>query len=167
MRTDGNAGTIHQPHADTKRHVMVGPSSLPSLDDLKAQARRLRATLQDSGSAVGHARSLELLAHQYGYKDWNTLHAALGNRPPPAPIQLGMRVTGRYLGQVFAGEVISVRALGEGERYRVTLDFDEPVDVVTFDSFSAFRRRVSATVDRHGVTAEKTSNGQPHMVLDL
>jgi len=108
-----------------------------------------------------------LIAHQYGYRDWNTLHAAVGNRPPPAPVQLGMRVSGRYLGHPFDGEVIAVRALGEGERYRVTLAFDEPVDVVTFDSFSAFRSRVSATVDRRGITAEKTSDGQPHMVLEL
>ncbi len=167
MRRDGNASPIIQPHAEYERHVMVGPSSLPSLDDLKAQAKRLRADLESGGSTVGHAKSLELVAHQHGYRDWNTLHTAVGNRPPPAPIHLGMRVSGAYLGQAFDGEVIAVRALGEGDRYRVTLVFDEPVDVVTFDSFSAYRRRVSATVNRRGVTAEKTSNGQPHMVLDL
>lgn len=146
---------------------MVGHPSLPSLDDLKAQAKRLRHELDAGGTPVNHSRALELMAHQYGYKDWNTLHAALGNQPLPAPIALGQRVSGCYLGQAFEGEVIAVRALGEGERYRITLAFDDPVDVVTFDSFSAFRQRVSATIDRRGVTAEKTSDGQPHMVLSL
>ncbi len=146
---------------------MVDPSSLPSIEDLKAQAKRLRTELESSGTPVSHARALELLAHQHGYKNWNTLHAAVGNRPPPSPIMLGQRLSGTYLGQPFDGEVIAVRALGQSERFRVTLVFDEPVDVVTFESFSAFRRRVTATVDRRGVTVEKTSNGQPHMVLSL
>lgn len=138
--------------------------SLPSLDNLKAQAKRLRTTLSDDGTAISHSKSLELIAHQYGFRDWNTLHAAVGNRPPAAPVALGQRVKGVYLSQPFAGEVIGVQALSAG-RYRVTFDFDEPVDVVTFDSFSAFRKRVSATVDEAGRTFERTSNGQPQLQL--
>ena len=46
------------------------------------------------------------------------------------------------------------------------LGMDDPVDVVTFDSFSAFRQRVTATIDEHGVSPSKTSNGRPHMVLN-
>ncbi len=145
---------------------MTGSSPLPSLEDLKAQAKRLRATLEAAGQSVGHGQSLELLACQYGYRNWNTLHAALGNRPPASPVALGASVSGRYLGQPFTGKVIGVRTLSPG-RYRVTLDFDEPVDVVTFESFSAFRRRVSCTVDGRGTTAEKTSNGVPHLQLEL
>lgn len=137
---------------------------LPSLDNLKAQAKRLRTTLSDEGTTVGHSKSLELIAHQYGYRDWNTLHAAVGNRPPAGPVALGQRVSGSYLSQPFEGEVIGVQALSPG-RYRVTFDFDEPVDVVTFDSFSAFRKRVSATVDEHGRTVERTSDGQPQLQL--
>ena len=48
----------------------------------------------------------------------------------------------------------------------MTLHFDEPVDVVTFDSFSAFRQRVNCTVDETGRTAETTSNGRPHLELE-
>ncbi len=146
---------------------MVGHTSLPSLNELKAQAKRLRHELDAGGTPVNHSRTLELMAHQYGYKDWNTLHAALGNQPPPPPVALGRRVSGRYLGQAFDGEVIAVRAMDDGNHYRITLAFEEPVDVVTFESFSAFRQRVSATIDRRGVTVEKTSDGQPHMVLSL
>ena len=146
---------------------MTGSSQLPSLEDLKAQAKRLRATLAADGTPIGHSRALELLAHQHGYRDWNTLHAAIGNRPPPSPVAVGDRVTGRYLSQPFEGEVIGVQALATPDRFRVTLQFDAPVDVVTFDSFSAYRQRVTGTIDRTGRTAEKTSDGRPHMELAL
>lgn len=137
-----------------------------SLDDLKAQAKRLRTTLEAQGNPVSHSEALELVARQLGYRDWNTLHAAVGNRPKPGPVTLGDRVRGTYLGQPFDGEVIGVESLSPG-RLRVTLEFDEPVDVVKFDSFSAFRRRVSATVDESGRTKEKTSDGVPQMELKV
>ncbi len=145
---------------------MDGSVRIPPVEALKRQARRLRETLAAAGTPVGHARSLELLARQYGCRDWNVLHAAAGNRPPPAPVMPGDRVRGRYLSQRFEGEVIGVQEQA-GERFRITLRFDAPVDVVTFDSFSAFRKRVACTVDRHGRTAERTSDGRPHMELDL
>ena len=142
-------------------------ASLPSLAALKAQAKRLRAGLEENGTQISHSRSLELLARQMGFKDWNTLHAAAGNRPPASPVTLGERVQGTYLGQAFEGEVIGIQTVGAGEKYRLTLHFDEPVDVVTFDSFSAYRQRINCTVDRAGVTAERTSNGRPHLMLEL
>ena len=141
--------------------------SLPDIETMKQQARRLRAALEADGSPVGHGRSLELLARQYGYKDWNTLRAAIGNRPVPSPVATGGRVRGRYLGQPFRGEVIGVMALAPPGRFRVTINFDEPVDVVTFDSFSAFRHRVTCVVDQSGISAEKTSDGTPHMRLQV
>jgi len=140
--------------------------SMTTLDDLKNQAKRLRATLADQGTKLSHSKSLELLASQLGYRDWNTLHAAVGNRPPTNPLALGARVAGQYLSQPFEGEVIGVQSLSPG-RFRVTLDFDEPVDVVSFDSFSAFRRRVSVTVDDQGKTWERTSNGEPQLKLQV
>ncbi len=51
--------------------------------------------------------------------------------------------------------------------FRVTLHFDQPVDVVTFEGLSNFRQRVSGLISREGVSAEKTSNGKPHLVLLL
>lgn len=140
--------------------------SLPSLETLKDQARRLRAGLDADGMPVAHSKSLELLARQYGYKDWNTLHAASGNRPPAAPVAPGDRVRGTYPGQPFEAEVIGVARQSAPDRFRITLHFDEPVDVVTFDSFSAFRQRVSCTIDRAGKTVEKTSDGRPQLELD-
>jgi len=146
---------------------MNGSILLPSIDILKVQAKRLRAQLQVSGTTIGHSRSLELLAHQHGYKDWNTLIAAVGNRPPPSPVAVGQKVSGAYLGHPFTGEVIGVQARLQSQSYRITMAFDEPVNVSKFEAFTVFRRRVSCTIDRHGRTAEKTSDGQPHVVLNL
>ena len=142
------------------------PTPLPSLDALKDQAKRLRARFADEGQALSHSRALELIAAQYGFRDWNTLHAAAGNRPPFNPWMLGSRVRGHYLGQPFDAEGLGVQALtSQPGHYRMVLHFDEPVDVVTFDSFSALRQRVTATIDEEGVSPSKTSNGRPHMVL--
>ncbi len=134
---------------------MTNPA-IPSLDALKQQAKRLRAGLDEDGDFITHSESLELVAKQHGYRDWNTLHAAIGNRP---------RVKGRYLGQDFSGEIIAVRSMPP-DHLRIVLQFDEPVDVVTFDSFSAYRSRVSVTINAEGVTAEKTSNGAPQLVME-
>jgi len=144
---------------------MNGSVSLPSIDTLKDEARRLRAEHDASGAPVSHSRSLELLAHQYGFKDWNTLHAAATGNPPP-PVSVGDTVRGTYLGQPFIGEVLDLEALTQPGRFRVTLHFEEPVDVVTFDSFSSFRQRVTCTIDRSGKTAETTSDGRPQMHLE-
>ena len=39
-------------------------------------AKRLRASLADRGVEVTHSEALELVAHQHGARDWNTLAAA-------------------------------------------------------------------------------------------
>jgi hypothetical protein len=82
--------------------------------------------------------------------------ARLSNEPP-FRIQVGDTVSGAYLKQPFTAQVLAVREIGGGSHYEVTLHFDEPVDVVTFDSFSAFRQRVNVTVDDTGVSPAKTS----------
>lgn len=139
---------------------------LPSLDVLKDQAKRLRDTLGRQGTAINHSKALELIAAQYGFRDWNTLMGAIGNRPPTRSYGIGDQVIGHYLGQMFTGTIIGVQTLTNAYgRYRVTFDFDEPVDVITFESWSAYRKRVTCTLDEEGVTLEKTSNGKPHMVL--
>lgn len=146
---------------------MNGSTSLPAISILKEHAKRLRQELAGAGTVISHSRSLELLAHQHGYKDWNTLHAATGNRPPASPIVAGQRVSGHYLGQPFEGEVKALQTFSQADRFRVVLHFDQPVDVVTFDSFSALRQRVSCFIGNDGMTAEKTSNGEPQLRLRL
>jgi hypothetical protein len=136
-----------------------------SLNELKSQARSLRQALAAFGHAVSHSQSLELLARQMGHRDWNTLHASIGNSLP-SPYTLGQKVRGAYLGQRFTGEIIGLREMADGARYHLTLRFDAPVDVIRFASMTNLRSQVTAIVNRAGTTAEKTSDGQPHLVLD-
>lgn len=139
---------------------------LPALEALKDQARRLRNRLFQEGETIPHSRALELIAAQYGFRDWNTLHARVGNRPPLNPWMLGARVSGTYLGQPFTAEIIAVEAVqNRPGTYRMTMKFDTPVDVVSFESFSAFRHRVSCTIDETGRSPSKTSDGRPHVEL--
>lgn len=146
---------------------MTQPIPLPSLADLKAKARRLRSALAEDGDFIKHGESLELVARQYGYRDWNTLHAATGNRQPLL-LSVGGTISGRYLGQPFKARIASLQPLGsDGAYMRISLELDEAVDVVTFESFSAYRKRIQATIKRNGETVTKTSNGEPHLRLNL
>lgn len=139
-------------------------SRLPSIEEFKDQAKRLRKSLAQAGTEVGHSKSLELVAQQFGFKDWNTLHAARGNQGARRPFALGDRVLGSYLKQPFRGEVVGIRSFGPG-MVRITIHFDEPVDVVIFDSFSAFRQRVSGIINEDGLSPEKTSDGVPQLIV--
>ncbi|HEX8044761.1 glyoxalase superfamily protein [Rhizobium sp.] len=140
----------------------------PSIDELKAQARRLRQAMAERGNDIAHSAALELVARQHGLRDWNTLSAlaAKPNAMPSVPFAVGSTVRGRYLNQPFIGKVL---ALSEqtGGLHKITIHFDEPVDVVTFESFSAFRRRINAQIDADGISLRKTSDGVPHLLLDI
>jgi hypothetical protein len=37
-----------------------------------------KSRIQAGGDAISHSRALELIAAQFGFNDWNTLHAAAG-----------------------------------------------------------------------------------------
>lgn len=137
----------------------------PTMDGAKAQARALRAAMEAEGREIGHSQALELVAKSHGFRDWNTLYASFGNGPV-CPVALGQVVEGAYLKQAFLAEVTGVRELSAG-RYEVVLEFDQPVDVVTFDSFSNFRRRVTKVIGPEGRSFEATSDGVPHLVLRL
>ena len=130
----------------------------------KQRANELRTQEAARGRKISHSAALERVAAELGYRDWNTASARLGNLPP-RPVAVGDRVEGHYLKQPFAGTVLALRELAGGEAFQVTVQFDEPVDVVTFDSFSAYRSRVNATIGADGRSWSKTSDGVPHMVL--
>ncbi len=134
--------------------------SRPALEAYKSEVRTLRQT----GAGLSHAQALETVARQHGARDWNTLSA---QAKKPVRLSPGMRVRGTYLGQPFTGAVKAVQSWGTGgDRLRVTLHFDAPVDVVQFDSFSSFRRRATATIGPEGRALEHTSDGSPHLVLE-
>lgn len=136
--------------------------TLPTVSDLKAQARRLRTVLTTNGQSLSHSQALELLSAQYGYRDWNTVCAA-ARADTALPFAVGDRVTGTYMQQAFTGEIRGLAKVGQRGHFQVTLQFDQAVDVVTFDSFSAHRSRVSCVVRADGVALKKTSNGEPYL----
>jgi hypothetical protein len=140
----------------------------PTTDELKHQARRLRQAMADRGTPVAHGTALELVAKSHGARDWNTLAARRpADTPPSTPkFAIGDAVCGRYLGQAFQGRIVSLAKLPATGLLRVAVHFDQPVDVVTFDSFSAFRSRVTAVITDKGVSPRRTSNGLPQLVLE-
>lgn len=137
-------------------------SNIPSRDVLKSQAKRLRADLKTRGQSISHSEALETVAHQWGARDWNTLSVlACDEQTGWAP---GQRVSGRYLGHPFTGEVKAARQSANGF-WSLTLRFDDAIDVVASEHFSSFRKQVNTTVNATGQSPQKTSDGQPHMVL--
>jgi hypothetical protein len=150
-------------------------SPLPTRAELKAQARRLRDSLTDTGQPLSHSQALEAIARQWGARDWNTLAAAAPDTPPATPPktppesplarwQVGARVRGRYLGHAFSGR-IKAASEASGGYWHLTVVFDQAVDVVASRHFSNLRRQISCVLNGQGVSAGKTSDGTPHMVL--
>lgn len=54
---------------------------MPTIDQAKAMAKRPRSALSSSTIEVTHGSSLELVAAQLGYRDWNTAAATLAPDP--------------------------------------------------------------------------------------
>ncbi|WP_422072410.1 glyoxalase superfamily protein [Tranquillimonas rosea] len=136
----------------------------PTLDTIKAQAKALRQALQARGTVVSHAQALELVARQHGARDWNTLHARLAQRNAPPELALGDRVTGRYLGQAYSGEIVGLS--GQAGHRHVEIALDQPVDVVRFDSFSNWRHRLRGTLNQENRSHRRTSDGKPHLTVE-
>jgi hypothetical protein len=136
----------------------------PSIETLKSEARALREERSRAGAPINQGHALEEIAKKHGYRDWNTASAALPNRVV-VPFQVGQRVSGTYLGRAFAGLLLGVQLMPDMRHFEVTVKFDKPVDVSRFDSMVIPRQRVRATIDVHGISAARTSDGEPHMRL--
>lgn len=151
--------------------MMNTSNTAAAVADFKDQAKRLRRAMAEQGADIGHSAALELVAKSHGQRDWNTL-VGLARRDgetgtePALSVAVDGKVKGTYLGQPFEGRVVSLTRLPSGGLYRISVKFDRPVDVVTFDSFSAFRSRVDAVIDARGVSPRRTSNGLPQMVIE-
>lgn len=140
------------------------PPLLASLAEAKAYARSLRRDMASTGDHITHARALEITAERMGYKDWNTLSARLGPSQTFHPM-LGDKLRGIYLKQPFIGRLIALSERNGGAYFQVAIQLDEPIDVVQFESFSAFRTRLNATLDKRGQSPSRTSDGEPQMVI--
>lgn len=128
----------------------------------------MRQAMSEQGTVLPHAAALELLARQHGMRNWNTLFA-LAERPvaQSLPFAVGARVKGSYLRQPFEGKVLSLSTLPGGKLFKIVIEFDTPVEVVTFERFSAYRRRITAQIDENGISPRKTSDGVSHLVLNI
>jgi hypothetical protein len=140
-------------------------TQLPSAARAKDQAQLLRAKMAKDGSPIGHARALELVAHQHGFRDWNTMFAAIGNGPPK-DLAIGDKVSGTYLSQPFTAHVVSISCIQPGW-FRLELHLEEAVDVVTSKGFSNYRSRIRGVVGPKGHSIERTSDGKAHLQIDL
>jgi len=138
--------------------------TLHSLSQAKSQAKTLRDALVAQGTSISHAQALELVAHQNGARDWNTLHAKL-SRAEPQALQLNDQVKGQYLGQAFTGHIVALSKVGLN--LNVGLQLDAPVDTVRFESFSNMRRRIRGVIGPDGRSLQKTSDGMPQLVVNL
>src|SRR5699024_10611919 len=57
---------------------MIDPATRPLNEAaVKQLAKRIRTALAADGITIGHSAALELVARQYGARDWNTLAATL------------------------------------------------------------------------------------------
>lgn len=127
----------------------------------RARARQIRS---ESATPISLSAALERVAHEMGFRDWNTASARLSNAPD-FTWQVGERVSGQYLKRAFKGRIHAVRELHGQSGYQLTIQFDEPVDVVDWESFSSFRQRVTVRVSPEGITWARTSDGVPHMIV--
>lgn len=134
------------------------------IEQAKRRARELRIEQAQKGQKISHSQALELTSRELGYRDWNTATARLSNHPD-LEVQVGDHVRGTYLKQPFTARILSVTEQGQGAYFQLTLDLDEAVDVVTFDSFSSYRKRVRGRVNARGDSPSKTSDGQPHLSI--
>jgi catechol 2,3-dioxygenase-like lactoylglutathione lyase family enzyme len=104
-------------------------------EQYKDMARRLRKDLTDSGVVVSHSQALEIVAHQHGARDWNTLVGGVG-KASPAPSRFD-RVAGADAVQVheivpFLHPVSMARSLAfyrDLLGFRIALAWPSPADV--------------------------------------
>ncbi len=138
--------------------------TLNSVSEAKSKAKALRDALVGQGTRISHAQALELVAHQDGARDWNTLHAKL-SRAEPRTLQLGDEVRGKYLGQTFVGRIVALSKIGLN--VNVSIQLDMPIDTVRFESFSNLRRRIRGVIGPDGRSLQKTSDDVPQLVINM
>ncbi|KQN72471.1 glyoxalase superfamily protein [Devosia sp. Leaf64] len=136
----------------------------PSAQTLKSEAKNLREERARANQPITHGAALEEIARTHGFRDWNTARASLPDRVA-VPFQVGMRVKGYYLEQPFRGLLIGLQLSSDMQHHKVTIQFDEPVNVTPHFMFAATRQRVTATVDIHGVSPALRGSGAPQMRL--
>ena len=132
--------------------------------DFKQLARRLRDGLAKDGVSISHSKALELVANQFGARDWNTLAARQDDRDA-SPFSVGQQVEGTFNDKPAMGRVIGLSETIKPDLWRVTVKFDPPVDVVTSQLFSSERRRITMIVGADGRSRRLTGTETGVMAL--
>ncbi len=135
---------------------------LATIPTMKSRARRLRA-----GQDMKHAEALETVAHRAGCRDWNTAAALAPRQRTMQGLAEGDRVAGTYLGHFFEARILELTSSFAGGVHRVKLRFDTPVDVIASDYYSSYRQQIRMEINDDGTSDAKTSDGTPHLVLEL
>ena len=143
--------------------------TIGSVEDEKARARALRELAGKRGEQLSHSAALELVAGSMGFRDWNAMRASLahGVRASSAfdiaRLAPGVPISGAYMGQPFTGRIVSCGP--QGDKCSIAIQLDNPVDTVTFGSFSNMRRRVRGVVGKDGRSDEVNSLGHHHLTV--
>lgn len=137
---------------------------LPALEILKRQAKELRCAKQAQNTPITHSQALEAIAERWGFRDWNTVCAKAAEQHVQS-WAAGQKVRGQYLGHGFTGHLKSAHP-ATGGKWQITVIFDDAVDVVQSDAFSNLRKQVRVLVGKSGISHQKTSDGEPHMLLE-
>lgn len=136
--------------------------------DYKTHAKRLRDALAADGIAVSHGKALELVARQNGVRDWNTLAASqngAADATSGAPFNVGDHVEGTFNDSPAQGRVIGLAETIKPALWRVTVQFDPPVNASTSRHFTAERRRVEMVVGADGRSRRLTGTETGVMAL--
>ncbi len=129
---------------------------------LKLRAKRLR-----DGTEMTHSQALEALAHQAGLRDWNTLVAKAAPKPTMQWLKQGDMVAGRYLGQPFVATLHRLQSSFAGGVHGVVLRFSEPLEITPGSLLGHTRRQIHMEINDDGISDNVTSDGQPHLVIEL
>lgn len=138
---------------------------LITVDQAKSDARLLRMQLRAQGQPASHGNCLEMVAHSHGYKDWNALRAVLV-RKLAVDWMVGGRIQGLYRRHAFTATIASVNKVGR-DCFHVKIRLDKAIDVVSFASFSNFRKTICTVVDASGASLEKDSTGQSQLRISV
>ena len=136
--------------------------------DYKTHAKRLRDALAADGIAVSHGKALELVARQNGARDWNTLAAKENGSETivqTTPFNVGDRVEGTFNDSSAQGRIIGLAETIKPSLWRVTVQFDPPVNASTSRLFAAERRRVEMVVGADGRSRRLTGTETGVMAL--
>ncbi|PIL14305.1 hypothetical protein P775_26740 [Puniceibacterium antarcticum] len=69
------------------------------------------------------------------------------------------------MSQPFSGRIVALAKAGANTQ--ISIQLDEPVDTVKFESFSNLRHHIRGVVGPDGHSPRQTSDGTPHLIIDM